>query len=91
MTAIALRDLPRVTAGEEGALKEAISNLFRDTYAFWTEPQCSQAKPVREALEAAYFAILTNVPSSPARTRALNCLTDARMLANQAITFEGEV
>lgn len=89
MTAINLKDLPRLTAGNEEEIKKAISELF--TYAPWTTAQCKQAEPVREALEAAYFAVLMNVPSSPARTRALNCISDARMLANQAITFEGEV
>jgi len=61
------------------------------TYAPWTKEQIEAGEVVRDALAKAYFAILSSVPSSPSRTRALNLLTDARMLANQAITFKGEV
>lgn len=89
MTAIDLRDLKRLTGGNEEEIERAIKELF--TYRRWTTEQEKRSAPVSEALQLAYKTILLNVPASPSRTRALNCLTDARMLANQAITFGGDV
>jgi acyl carrier protein phosphodiesterase len=66
-----------------------VQELF--TYREWTEEQKASGKRVKDFLAEAYKAIIINVPSCPARTRALNALTDARMLANQAISFNGEV
>src|SRR4051812_10678678 len=57
------------------------------TYQAWERSQAEQGDQVREALVAAAKTILRNVPETPLRTRALNCLIDARMLANAAITF----
>lgn len=89
---IAVRDLQRTTHGarsEEARaeLKEAVNELF--TFAPWIDEQKRQGEPVNEALQAAYLAVIENVPSGPTRSRALNAITDARMLANQAITFRG--
>lgn len=64
-----------------------VDEAFR--YQPWQQYQQETGDMVREALVAAAKAILRVVPESPSRTRALNCLTDARMLANQAITFNG--
>lgn len=69
--------------------KELIDRLY--TYEPWDDDQQLAGAKVRDALKAAHLAILTNVPPGPTRTRALNMLTDCRMLANQAITFRGEV
>lgn len=69
--------------------KAMISELF--TYRPWDEEQEMQGAKVNKHLQEAYLAIVMHVPSSPSRTRALNMITDARMLANQAITFKGEV
>ena len=43
-----------------------------------------------DALKAAAMEIMIHVPPSPSRTRALNHLIDARMLANAAITHKGK-
>lgn len=67
----------------------AIHNLF--TYHPWEEEQKLAGERVRNSLAAAYTTLLAEVPASPSRTRALNMLLDCRMLANQAITFRGEV
>lgn len=75
--------------GTEANVDEDIKQLM--TYAPWNEGQIKNGEAVRDALSTAYKAILQNVPSCPTRTRALNMLTDARMLANQAITFNGEI
>lgn len=66
-----------------------VDRLFR--WQPWGAYEVEAGEQVREALVAAAKAILRNVPSSASRTRALNCLMDARMLANQAITFHGEI
>ncbi len=66
-------------------LEEGAAWLF--DYHPWTEEQRLQGAPVREALKHAYMTIVRNVKSGPMRTRALNMITDCRMLANQAITF----
>lgn len=89
MTAIALSTLPRTTDAAPEALDEAVQELF--TYHAWNDEMVARGKTVKNALAEAYKAIILNVPSSPSRTRALNNLTDARMLANAAISFNGEV
>jgi hypothetical protein len=69
--------------------KEEVIRLF--TYQPWNETQIEQGKLVREALASAFEVIVNHVPPCPTRTRALNYLIDARMLANAAITFNGEL
>lgn len=59
-------------------------------YQPWNEDQQKCGAEIREALVVAAKAILRNVPETPLRTRALNALIDARMLANAAITFNGQ-
>ena len=46
---------------------------------------------VRNVIREAIVQVVFNVPASPARTRAINALLEARMLANQAIIFGGAV
>jgi hypothetical protein len=58
-------------------------------YQPWSHDQQQAGEVVREALTAAAKAMLRSVPESPLRTRALNALIDARMLANAAISFRG--
>lgn len=65
-----------------------IQSLFR--FEPWQPSQIAKGERVRDALAKAYEVMLENVPPSPTRTRALNMLVDARMLANAAITFKGE-
>ena len=66
-----------------------VEDLF--SYHKWDADKEYAGEEVRETLTNAYVAILAHVPPSPSRTRALNAVLDARMLANQAITFEGKV
>ena len=94
MTALALETLNRAQMTdtenfEISAAQEAIDDLF--TYHPWTDAQIDKGAKVKEELKKAYLAILVHVPACPSRTRALNCLTDARMLANAAISFNGRV
>lgn len=56
-------------------------------YHPWDDDQKTRGEIVRHNLAAAAEVILANVPRSPLRTRALNAIFDARMLANAAITF----
>ena len=58
-------------------------------YQPWSADQQAAGEQVRNALVEAARIILTCVPETPLRTRALNNLVDARMLANAAITFKG--
>lgn len=60
------------------------------TYAPWDQEQVDAGKQVTEALIAAAETILRVVPESPLRTRAINGLFDARMIANAAITHRGK-
>ena len=59
------------------------------TYQPWNEDQQRRGKEVTAALISAAKTIIANVPECPTRTRALNNLIDARMLANAAITHDG--
>jgi hypothetical protein len=68
-------------------LDEAVKFLM--DFHPWDEDKVEKAAPIRKAIGEAYKAIIINVKASPARTRALNALTDARMLAHTALTFDG--
>ena len=59
------------------------------TYQPWNEDQTRRGREVTAALIEAAKTILRNVPECPTRTRALNNLVDARMIANAAITHDG--
>jgi len=89
MTAIPLGQLNRITDAAPEALDESVKDLF--TFRPWSQEQIDRGQVIKDALAEAYKAILLNAPCSPSRTRALNCVTDARMLANQSISFGGEV
>jgi hypothetical protein len=58
------------------------------TYKRPSEHQVPKYEAITEALIAAGEVILANAPRSPLRTRALNALFDARMLANASIATE---
>lgn len=79
-------DLNRATGATPEVIGE-VRNLFE--YHPWDKEQGDKGEAVRNALASAYRAIIESVPPCPTRTRALNMLTDARMLANAAITFKG--
>jgi hypothetical protein len=87
-----LKDLNRIES-PDGVLSNevgcAIEKLFGCTE--WSSEKDRKEEDVKLVLIDAYSVILANVPSSPSRTRALNCILDARMLANQALTFDGQV
>lgn len=59
-------------------------------YQPWNDEQVKAGTAIRESLIVAAKMILEYVPETPLRTRALNALIDARMLANAAITFNGK-
>lgn len=67
---------------------ENVAEAFQ--YQPWDSSQQLVGDAVRQRLQAAAEAILFGVPESPMRTRALNAIVDARMLANAAITFRGK-
>jgi hypothetical protein len=58
-------------------------------YQPWNAEQTIAGNAIRESLIIAAKMIIDNVPETPLRTRALNALVDARMLANAAISFNG--
>jgi len=59
------------------------------TYHAWNDDQKKRGAEVTGDLIEAAKSILRNVPECPMRTRALNNLIDARMIANAAITHDG--
>lgn len=73
--------------GPERLTSENVEEAFK--YQPWDQHQQDAGAEVRDALVAAAKAIIIFVPETPLRTRALNNLIDARMLANAAITFKG--
>lgn len=65
-----------------------VEQAFR--YQPWNSEQQVAGEEIRNVLIEAAKSIIKNVPETPLRTRALNALVDARMLANAAITFNGQ-
>jgi hypothetical protein len=68
--------------------KEIVSEIF--TYYPWEVEQIDSSNEIRDSLAKAFKTVVNVVPPSPTRTRALNAIIDARMLANAAITFKGK-
>lgn len=62
----------------------------RFTYRQWTAEQVNHGKVVTGAGIDFASAIVEHVPPSPTRTRALDLIEEARMLANAAITHGGK-
>lgn len=62
----------------------------RFTYKQWTPEQVEAGKAVTEAAIEFGVKIIAGVPACATRTRALNLIEEARMLANAAITHNGK-
>ena len=62
----------------------------RFTYKQWDEEQVAAGKAVTDAAIEFGVKIIAGVPPCPTRTRALNLIEEARMLANAAITHNGK-
>lgn len=77
------------SASAAGLHLDNVEEVFR--YQPWNPDQVDAGNQVRDALVLAAKTILRTVPPSPSRTRALNAVMDARMLANQAISFFGRL
>jgi hypothetical protein len=71
----------------ERVTAENVEEAFH--YQAWDKEQIAAGNVIRAALIEAATTILANAPETPLRTRAINNLIDARMLANAAITFRG--
>lgn len=82
-----MSDLTRATQVTP-EIHEEITKMF--AYAAWDERQKENSDRIRMALCEAFEAIIEYVPPSPIRTRALNDIVDARLHANEAITFKGD-
>ena len=66
--------------------KENVADVFA---CYVLSPgQVERMNQVRDALQKAAEVVLENCPETSVRTRALNAITDARMLANQSIALE---
>lgn len=61
------------------------------TYHPWNEEQVAAGVEVTEAAKNFMLVIATYCPQSPARSRALNMVADARMVANASITHGGNL
>jgi hypothetical protein len=83
-----LKDLQRVSEVTP-EVAAAVKDLFE--YHKWEAEKAKRGNLVRESLSMAFLDLIVNVPPCPTRSRALNCILDARMLANQAITFDGKI
>jgi len=75
------------TGPEIDLVIEAAEDCF--TYHPWNAEQIEKGNKVREALQAAFIAIITHVPPSADRSTALRKIREARMDANSAITHNG--
>lgn len=64
--------------------------LERFTYKQWDDDQVQHGKAVTGGAIDFASAIVEHVPPSATRTRALNLIEEARMLANAAITHDGK-
>lgn len=62
----------------------------RFTYKQWTPGQVVAGQEVTQAAIDFGAALIALVPPSATRTRALNLVEEARMLANAAITHNGK-
>lgn len=69
------------------AVREQVELAF--DYRPWNEGQIAHGAAVRAALAAAFLAVIDHVPPCPTRSRALNMILDARMVANSALTHGG--
>lgn len=85
----ARHEQPNTAARDGGGLLTLGNVADAFEYHPWGPDQREAGEIVREALVAAAKAILRSVPQGPSRTRALNHLIDARMIANAAITHRG--
>lgn len=76
------------TMGEGSSSSELTLDNVEDAFRYhpWDARQHDRGMQVRDALVNAAKVMLRVVPRGPARTRALEYLRDARMLANHAIT-----
>lgn len=84
-----LVDSIQTQRGESGSplTLENIEDAF--TYQRWSPAQEDCGAAVRDVLVLAAKQVLRSVPPGRLRQRALDCLIDARMLANAGITFRG--
>lgn len=62
----------------------------RFTYKQWTPQQVDAGRQVTEGAIEFAKDVVQHVPPSATRTRALNLIEEARMLANAAITHDGK-
>lgn len=70
------------------AIHAAVVERF--TYKPWTPEQVERGKHVTAAAINLATEIILNVPPGPTRTRAINAVEEARMLANAALTHNGK-
>jgi hypothetical protein len=80
---------PDSSQGDIDAARRCVRDLIE--YHTPTADHVNRMAEVRKGIETAMLAVVFNVPASPTRTRALNALMDARMLANAAVIFGGAV
>lgn len=93
LDAVGVVDEPmRGTSGDDPPGRLTFGNVDHAfTYQPWNGDQIQRGREVAAALVAAAKTLLRTVPECPTRTRALNHLIDARLLANAAITHDGRV
>lgn len=68
-------------------IHQAVAERF--TYKQWTPEQVERSKHITAAAIRLAEEIILNAPPGPMRTRAVNAVEEARMLANAAITHGG--
>lgn len=73
-------------------LSPEVMNEINDLFEYhpWNDEQMRHGYEIRTILATAFSVLINHVPPCPQRTRALNMLHDARMLANAAITHKGK-
>lgn len=71
-----------------GITDEEVKDVF--DYHPWDSDQVAAGAKIREALGAAFKAVIENAPPSADRSTALRKIREARMDANSAITHGGK-
>jgi hypothetical protein len=79
---------PTRARGVTPEVEQTVRDMFE--YHAWDDNKIEAGQYVRSKLEAAYLAIVNNVPPCPDRSAALRKLREARMDANSAITHDGK-
>ena len=79
-------DLTQATELNEEVIEEI---RYHFVHHDWDKSQKEKGLQIKMVLELAFRHFIAHLEPSPIRTRALNCIIEALMLGNRAITHQG--